>query len=84
MTSTVPTHAHPTPDDGTADDGEGGRLRSSRRGFLGYVVGASTLIVAADLRLGTPAYAAVPSGPQIAEVYDLEDLQTDAARPTAS
>lgn len=55
----------------------------SRRGFLGYVVGASTLVVAADLRLGTPAYAAIPSGPQIAEAYDLEDLQTDAARPTA-
>ncbi len=55
----------------------------SRRGFLGYVVGASTLVVAADLRLGTPAYAAVPSPAQIAEVYDLEDLQTDAARPTA-
>ena len=55
----------------------------SRRGFLGYVVGASTLVVAVDLRLGTPAYAAVPSPPQIAETYDLEDLQTDAARPTA-
>jgi isoquinoline 1-oxidoreductase beta subunit len=55
----------------------------SRRGFLGYVVGASTLVVAADLRLGTPAYAAVPSAAQIAEIYDLEDLQTDAARPTA-
>jgi isoquinoline 1-oxidoreductase beta subunit len=47
------------------------------------VVGASTLVVAADLRLGTPAYAAVPSPPQIAEAYDLEDLQTDAARPTS-
>ncbi len=55
----------------------------SRRGFLGYVVGASTLVVAADLRLGTPAYAAVPTPAQIAEIYDLEDLQTDAARPTA-
>jgi isoquinoline 1-oxidoreductase beta subunit len=55
----------------------------SRRGFLGYVVGATTLVVAADLRLGTAAYAAVPSPPQIAEVYDLEDLQTDAARPTS-
>lgn len=59
------------------------RSGTSRRGFLGYVVGASTLVVAADLRLGTPAYAAVPSPPQIAEVYDLEDLQTDAARPTS-
>ncbi|MCW2820740.1 MAG: isoquinoline 1-oxidoreductase, partial [Marmoricola sp.] len=59
------------------------RPGTSRRGFLGYVVGASTLVVAADLRVGTPAYAAVPSAPQIAEAYDLEDLQTDAARPTA-
>ena len=60
-----------------------GRSGTSRRGFLGYVVGASTLVVAADLRIGTPAYAAVPSPPQIAEAYDLEDLQTDAARPTS-
>ena len=71
------TPSSPTPDQPR------GRSGVSRRGFLGYVVGASTLVVAADLRLGTPAYAAVPSPPQIAEVYDLEDLQTDAARPTA-
>lgn len=70
-----------TPDVSTAPDD--GHFGASRRGFLGYVVGASTLVVAADLRLGTPAYAAVPSAPQIAEVYDLEDLQTDSARPTA-
>jgi isoquinoline 1-oxidoreductase beta subunit len=69
-----------TPEVSTAPDE---RLGASRRGFLGYVVGATTLVVAADLRLGTPAYAAVPSPPQIAEAYDLEDLQTDAARPTA-
>jgi isoquinoline 1-oxidoreductase subunit beta len=61
------------------EDGRG----VSRRGFLGYVVGASTLMVAADLRVGSPAWAAVPSPAQIAEAYDLEDLQTDAARPTA-
>jgi isoquinoline 1-oxidoreductase beta subunit len=39
--------------------------------------------VAVDLGSTTPAYAAVPSPPQIAEAYDLEDAQTDAARPTA-
>ena len=55
----------------------------SRRGFLGYVVGASTLVVAVDLGTTGPAYGAVPSPPQIAETYDLEDAQTDAARPTA-
>ena len=73
------TPSLPTP----ATDHPKSRSGVSRRGFLGYVVGASTLVVAADLRLGTPAYAAVPSPPQIAEAYDLEDLQTDAARPTA-
>ena len=70
-----------TPD--TVDPGRGDGRGVSRRGFLGYVVGASTLMVAADLRIGTPAWAAVPSAAQIAEAYDLEDLQTDAARPTA-
>ena len=56
----------------------------SRRGFLGYVMASSTLVVAADLSLGaSPAAAAVPSPSQISEVYDLEDLQTDAARPTS-
>jgi isoquinoline 1-oxidoreductase beta subunit len=74
------TSTLPTPD---AIDQPHQALRPSRRGFLGYVVGASTLVVAADLSLGTPAYAAVPSGPQIPEAYDLEDLQTDSARPTA-
>ncbi len=78
MTPTSPTpNAVDHTDDGPA------RLGASRRGFLGYVVGATTLVVAADLRLGTPAYAAVASPPQIAEAYDLEDLQTDAARPTS-
>jgi isoquinoline 1-oxidoreductase beta subunit len=72
-----------TPDAATASDDGPPVPGASRRGFLGYVVGATTLVVAADLRLGTPAYAAVPSPPQIAEVYDLEDLQTDAARPTS-
>ena len=79
MTPTSPTpNAVDHTDDGPA------RLGASRRGFLGYVVGATTLVVAADLRLGTPAYAAVPSPPQIAEAYDLSDLLTDAARPTAN
>ncbi|MEU7487048.1 molybdopterin cofactor-binding domain-containing protein [Streptomyces sp. NPDC042319] len=55
----------------------------SRRGFLGYVLAAGTLVVATDIRLGTPAYAAVPSPPQPPELYDLNDLLTDAARPTS-
>ena len=77
------TPTSPTPDAVDHTDDGPARLGASRRGFLGYVVGATTLVVAADLRLGTPAYAAVPSPPQIAEAYDLEDLQTDAARPTS-
>ncbi|MDP3890007.1 molybdopterin cofactor-binding domain-containing protein, partial [Nocardioides sp.] len=55
-----------------------------RRRFVGYVIGGTTLMAAADLGLmPAPAEAAVPSVPQIPELYDLEDLQTDAARPTA-
>jgi isoquinoline 1-oxidoreductase beta subunit len=63
-----------------------GPLRAplGRRTFVGYVLGGATLAVAADLSLGDPAYAAIPSLPQIPEVYDLEDAQTDAARPTAN
>jgi isoquinoline 1-oxidoreductase beta subunit len=58
-------------------------LGATRRGFLGYVVAASTLVVAADLHLGSPAYAAIPSPPQAVKTYDLEDLQTDAGRATS-
>ena len=63
-----------------------------RRRFVGYVLGGATLVTAADLTLGraaggllgaAPARGAVPSGRQLAEIYDLEDLQTDAARPTS-
>ncbi len=55
-----------------------------RRSFLGYVLGGATLVAAADLAMPGAAAAAVPSGPQIPEFYDLEDLQTDAAAPTAN
>jgi len=56
----------------------------SRRGFIGFVVAGATLAVAADLGLGTPAYGAVPSLPQVPEYYDLGDLQTQAALPTST
>ena len=55
-----------------------------RRKFLGYVVGASTLVAAADLGLMQPARGEIPSGPQPPELYDLNDLLTDAAIPTAN
>ncbi|MEU3708501.1 molybdopterin cofactor-binding domain-containing protein [Streptomyces catenulae] len=62
----------------------GERAPVGRRAFIGYVLAGATLAVAADLRLGAPAQAAVASVPQIPEVYDLEDLQTDAALPTSA
>jgi len=68
-------HSTPEPNEGAAGLG--------RRSFLGYVMAGSTLVVAADLSMAKPARAAVPSGPQIPELYDLEDLQTDAAAPTS-
>jgi isoquinoline 1-oxidoreductase beta subunit len=59
-----------------------------RRRFLGYVVAASTLTVAAQLGEGVlapvQADAVVPSVPGPADVYDLNDLLTDAALPTAN
>ncbi|MGH3449487.1 MAG: molybdopterin cofactor-binding domain-containing protein, partial [Haloechinothrix sp.] len=61
---------------------------TGRRRFLGYLLAAPTLVVAA--RLGTQladppaAEAVVPGTPQPAEYYDLSDALTDAARPTAN
>jgi isoquinoline 1-oxidoreductase beta subunit len=63
-----------------ADEPEG----ISRRRFLGYVLASSTLVAAADLGLGArTADAAVPTV-QPVDLYDLSDLLTDAALPTAS
>ena len=60
----------------------------SRRRFLGYLLAAPTLAAAAELGLGTAtapaARAVVPSRPQPPELYDLNDMLTDAARPTAN
>jgi isoquinoline 1-oxidoreductase beta subunit len=55
-----------------------------RRRFLGYLVGGTGLVAAAQLGvLGTPAAdAAVPSTVP-ADHYDLNDALTDAARPTS-
>ncbi|MCF6376185.1 molybdopterin-dependent oxidoreductase [Nocardioides KLBMP 9356] len=57
-----------------------------RRRFVGYVLAGATLVAAADLVLADapPAGAAVPTLPQPAELYDLNDMLTDAARPTAN
>ncbi|GAA1945898.1 molybdopterin cofactor-binding domain-containing protein [Kitasatospora viridis] len=58
-----------------------------RRRFLGYVLAASTLTVAAQLgevAAPQPAAAAIPSLPEPADILDLNDLLTDAALPTSN
>lgn len=58
------------------------------RRFLGYVLAGSTLTVAAQLGEAVldPAKAAavVPSVPGPSEIYDLNDMLTHAALPTAN
>ena len=63
----------------------------SRRKFLGYLVAAPTLVVAAEVGrqtvfdgFGTPnaSAAAIPSPPQPAELYEFVDSYRDACRPT--
>ncbi|SFO31416.1 isoquinoline 1-oxidoreductase, beta subunit [Pseudonocardia ammonioxydans] len=68
-----------------------GRSHVSRRRFLGYLVAAPTLVVAAEVGRqavfdSTPVAnaAAIPSPPLPGEVYDLLDVIRDAARPTAN
>jgi isoquinoline 1-oxidoreductase beta subunit len=59
---------------------------TGRRRFLGYLVAAPTLMTAAQLGESTnpPEASAATSPPQPAELYDLNDLLTDAARPTSN
>ena len=54
----------------------------SRRRFLGYLIAAPMLVAAADLRAPAPADAAIPTV-QPVDLFDLTDLLTDAALPTA-
>jgi isoquinoline 1-oxidoreductase beta subunit len=62
----------------------------SRRSFLGFVIAAPTLVVAAEMGTGflglAPTASADPlvSAPQTPEFYDLLDALRDAARPTAN
>ena len=66
----------------------GGTPLTGRRRFLGYLLAAPTLAAAAELGRSLadprPAAASVPSGPEPAELYDLNDMLTDAARPTSN
>ena len=70
----------------TEDDADEPR-GPGRRGFLGWAIAAPTLMVAAPAAVsffGTEAAgAAVPSPPELSDVYDLGDLQDDAAMPTS-
>ncbi len=63
-----------------------GPARVSRRSFVGYVIGGTTLIAAADLGLAPSAAQAapIPSVPQIPEAYDLNDFLTHCAMPTSN
>ncbi|MEW1656663.1 molybdopterin cofactor-binding domain-containing protein [Streptomyces sp. NPDC093707] len=58
-----------------------------RRRFLGYVLAAPTLAVAAQLGEATagatPAQAAAPALPEVTEIFDLNDVLTAAALPTS-
>jgi isoquinoline 1-oxidoreductase subunit beta len=53
----------------------------SRRRFIGYLIAAPTVVGAAQLFV-EPADAAIPTV-QPVDLYDLSDLLTDAAMPTA-
>jgi isoquinoline 1-oxidoreductase beta subunit len=61
---------------------------TDRRRFLGYLLAAPTLVVAAQLGAETvhpqAAEAAIPSPPEPAELMDLGDALTLAARPTSN
>ncbi|MEV1292902.1 molybdopterin cofactor-binding domain-containing protein [Pseudonocardia sp. NPDC049635] len=85
----MPAHHAPAPERPASD---GARSSVSRRRFLGYLVAAPTLVVAAEMGRqtlfggGVPqaSATAIPSPPLPAEVYDLLDLIRDSARPTAN
>ena len=83
------TQQRPTPDGEKAGFG---RTNVSRRRFLGYVVAAPTLVVAAEMgrqavfgsSSSTASATAIPSAPLPAEAYDLLDVIRDSCRPTAN
>ncbi|MDT4940346.1 MAG: isoquinoline 1-oxidoreductase subunit beta [Pseudonocardiales bacterium] len=69
------------------DESEGRPSGVDRRGFLGWVLAAPTLLVGASAfgALAGPeaAGAAILSPPEPADLYDLSDLITDATLPTS-
>jgi isoquinoline 1-oxidoreductase beta subunit len=65
------------------DEALEGAGRISRRRFMGYVLAAPTLVVAADLYAAQPASATLPTV-QAVDLFDLNDLLTTAAATTSS
>ncbi|MDT4939808.1 MAG: isoquinoline 1-oxidoreductase subunit beta [Pseudonocardiales bacterium] len=63
------------------------RPGTDRRRFLGYLVAAPTLVVAARVGLdsldASPVGAVVPSAPEVSDLFDLGDLQDLAAKATS-
>lgn len=101
----MPAHRAATRRDARADDAALAAIREEaatnnarsvlrrdvgRRRFLGYLVAAPTLVVAAELTrqsvFGGPIASAIglPGPPQTPEVYDLLDALRDSMRPTAN
>ena len=78
---------HPRPAD-PEDPAAAAPQGTARRRFLGYLLAAPTLVAAAqigEVALGSrPAGAAIPSAPEPSDLYDLNDLLTAAATPTAN
>lgn len=78
---------HPRPAD-PQDPAAAAPQGTGRRRFLGYLLAAPTLVAAAqigEVALGSrPAGAAIPSAPEPSDLYDLNDLLTAAATPTAN
>jgi isoquinoline 1-oxidoreductase beta subunit len=73
-----------TADNSAASSSNPLSAKLERRSFLGFVVGGATLAAAADMSLASPASAfEIPSAPQVATLFDLNDLLTLAALPTS-
>jgi isoquinoline 1-oxidoreductase subunit beta len=73
-----------SPDQGDSEGGGG----TDRRRFLGYLIAAPTLVTAVELGdwavNSHDAHAAIPTPTQPVELYDLNDMLTHAAKPTAN
>lgn len=85
MTITGPAGSTGLGHDQAATEGDtAGSGTVSRRGFLGFVLGGATLVAAAPFLEQPPAAAdGIPTVPQPAEIYDLNDFLTHITLPTS-